>query len=60
MSVTDKCESIKVGEIGLAEDKNNGSTGPYDEIHPRANIMEFGVWEDVPVESGIPTDQNRI
>ena len=60
MSATDKCEPIKADEIGLAEDKNNGSTCSYDDIHPRAKIVEIGVREDDPVESGIPTNQTRV
>lgn len=54
------CETIKAGETGLAEAKNNGSTCAYDEIHPQEKIMEFGVLDDVHVGSCIPTNQNHI
>jgi hypothetical protein len=54
------CETIKAGETGLAEAKNNSSTCAYDEIHPQEKIMEFGVLDDVHVGSCIPTNQNHI
>ena len=48
-NVTKRCESIKTGDTGLHEDKNNSSTCAYDEIHAQENIMEFGVL-DVPLD----------